>query len=315
MEIGSVNEIARLTHILFPNPNSWYTAEAKISNFKEEKILKMKKISFSWLHDLIRKLYDNLKTEGIRLTSIYFSPSLPKNIDRNTIYLECKPSILSFCLRDWGIFTKKYFLSATQLSHYSKKLYGNVIDMFVKKLSSLNIPVYEAGVEGGSFISNGKIGIVSMKNELSKYKELIDECGELYNFPEINLHIDSIISFLGEDVYLMNYDLLKTISEDLEYSICCNFKRIEKLVEKMKEKKYSQIKINGYYYGSEASVVTNILNIGKRKVVVVDNKGYVEKLVSREGFDVINLYPTKSFEMMKNLYVGIRCITLPVKRE
>jgi hypothetical protein len=102
-ETGAVNEIAKLESILFPHPDSWWVAESKLIEFKNgslnEKVVSREKITFRWLRKLMQNLEDILKSEGISVTYLYFSPiKEDEEKGRNVINLYCNPSYLSFSL-------------------------------------------------------------------------------------------------------------------------------------------------------------------------------------------------------------------------
>jgi hypothetical protein len=315
--IGAVNEIARLESILLPHPDSWYVAESKLVEFKngsvKEKVVYKEKITFRWLRKLMQNLEDTLKSEGISVTYLYFSPTKEdEEKSGNVISLYCNPSYLSCSLGDIGIFTKSFFLSAKQ-SGYERKMYGDISKKFAEKVSSFGIEVKYGEFERGAFISNGEVGFITMKNDLRKYPELLKECGELYEFSRLNCHIDSFVNFLNKELFVVNSSCVWSLAEKIEY-IWCDFSTIDEIVNILKKKGYNPIKINEYYDDSSC-IVGNFLNLGNNKIVVIDNKNYFSKKLEKESVDVINLYEEESFEHLRELQAGLRCITLPIKRD
>jgi hypothetical protein len=315
--IGAVNEIARLESILLPDPDSWWIAKTKFIEFKDgslkERIISKEKISFGWLKKLMENLENNLKSEGVSVTYLHFSPSEEiEKENEKVISLYCNPGYLSFSLGDIGIFTKNFFLSAEQ-SQYRKDWYGDISEKFGEKISSLGIKVEYSEFERGAFISNGEISFITVKNDLRKYPEFLQECGELYEFPELDCHIDSFMNFLNKELFVVNYSCIRNLAEKTDY-MWCDFSVIDEIVNILKKRGYNPIKIEEYWDNSSC-IVGNFLNLGKNKVVLIDNKNYFSKKLEKENVDVINLYEEESFEHLRRLEAGLRCITLPIKRD
>jgi N-dimethylarginine dimethylaminohydrolase len=192
-------------------------------------------------------------------------------------------------------------------------MYGDVSKNFAEKVSSLGIEVKYGEFERGAFISNGEVGFITVKNNLRKYPELLKECGELYEFSRLNCHIDSFVNFLNRELFVVNRSCIQNLAKKIEYRLC-DFSAIDEIVNILKRKGYNPIKINEYYEDSSC-IVGNFLNLGNNKIVVIDNKNHFSKKLERGGVDVINLYEEESFEHLLGLQAGLRCITLPIKRD
>lgn len=297
MNIGATNDVAKLEHILLPSPESYIRKPGDLY----------------WLRSLTTMLEDVLRAERVHVSYLYFSPSNneTENIkDENTIRIKCKCGYLSIFLRDLGIFTRELFISSARIKNHG---YGNIKEKFAEKIKTYGIKVEYSNIEGGSFISNGKVCFISVNTDLKKYPKLFEECEEIYNIPELNLHIDNFVNFLNENNFLINFDLLINLAGKLEY-YNCDLKAIIKVKEILEKKGYNSIEIHNDYFEEDVYIVANVLTLGNSKIIIMDPKERISKRIEREGIDVINLYERKSFTVLSYLTGGLRCLTLPIKR-
>jgi hypothetical protein len=317
MRIGAVSEISRLEHVLLPDPDSWWWAETRLVKRErgvwKKEVLSREKVSFSWLGDVIRSLDEVLRGEGVQITYLHFSPEA-RNLEsgRELISLRCDPSYLACCLRDVGLFTQKYFLTAQQ-PEGGKYLYGDLADRLARHRASQGIDVRTANFEGGAFISDGRLGLITVRNNLADHPQLLKECGELYEFPSLDMHIDSFIAFLDETNFLLNRSCVNAYADRIEW-MGCDFGRIDQIVQLLRKKGYRPIEVKSYPQRGLECVVGNLLNLGEGKVVMIDPANYVSPRLEREGIDVISLYAGESLPRLRRLKVGLRCLSLPVKR-
>ncbi len=332
MEIGALSEIGRLEHVLLPDPDSYWIAESGyiwFENGKRKEDIKREKTRFDFLRNVVDKLDTTLRQESVKVSYVYFYPHgypSKKKESPDRIVLECNPKYMSYCLRDYGIFTKKYFL----YNNLDEEIYGDVSDKFAQKIEKMENKIIKTHLSSSSFVSDGNIGIVSQKNG-SYFNDLVkDECKKIINVSQLDAPIDSFISFVRDGLFMVNYDLVKLLSK--EYSEVdlggmkflsknsdydnfrnCDFSSILYLSNVLKKIGYSEIKIDGDYTNDVSRISCNILNLGNGKVIVIDPENKISKKLTKEGVDVINL---KDISIDKLIFhgSGIRSMALPVKR-
>ena len=316
MEIGSVSEIERLEHILLTHPDSYWSDETIMSSYVdgklEDKVINRKRCDISSLKGLLNALESYLKGEGVKTTSLYFYPKsghCDVEEEDNIMILPCNPHYLSLSLRDYGIFTKKQFL---YIDGREEGDHGDSPRAFASAIKRKGIKTYKTDVEGGSFVSDGRFGILSEKFNGDFQKLLEWEFEEFLYLPDLNIHVDSLVSFLNKDTFIVNYDLVKQLETDLEWW-GCRFDRIFDISKILKKEGYSEIKINDAYNDYNSFIVGSILNLGDDKLVLTDPENEVEKKLVKEGFDITNLNEF-NLRILIHCQAGLRCITLPVKR-